>query len=222
MKKLMIIFALFMYVGALMAQSFSCDKILSDVSKFNKSQLSSNKKWAVAVLKDFPLSTDGNISYRYILTPSDSIVDVERAMTVTHNWLKQIFKKPDESIKEIDTDKHVFTCVCNYGDAAQYYGLGGATFIESPIDLKIEIYEENIVIKMRARQYALRGVNYYTGAQKELISISAAYPVVTDKDHKESYAMAFINTNGRCLGACKEYLGWMNGHYDISKDTEDW
>lgn len=208
-------------IGCFGQIEFNCDGIQKDNEIFNSTKVSNNKKWAAAVLKAFPLSNDGNISYKYVITPSDTI-DVDRAMTVTHNWFKQVFKNPEESIKDIDTVKHVFTCVANYGDAAQLYGLAGATFIQCPIDLKVEISDNQIVVKMRARQYELRGVNYYTGAQAELISITAAFPVNDKNGHKESYAMAFINTNYRCLNACRGYFTWLKEHYDEKKDTEDW
>lgn len=223
MKKIITLLAtsLLAVMSSLAQINFSCDEIQKATDQFNSSKVSNNKKWATAVLKLFPLSNDGNISYKYTIVASDTI-DVDRAMTVTHNWFKQIFKKPEEAIKDIDTVKHVFTCVANYGDAAQFYGMAGATFIQCPIDMKVEIYETKIVIKMRARQYELRGVNYYTGAQKELIGIDAAFPVNDKNGHKESYAMAFINTNSRCINACKEYFTWLKTRYDEKKDTEDW
>lgn len=223
MKRIISLIAIsFLAVMSSFAQIiFTCDDIQKATEQFNLTKVSSNKKWATAVLKSFPLSNDGNISYKYTIVASDSI-DVDRAMTVTHNWFKQIFKNPEEAIKDIDTVKHTFTCVANYGDAAQLYGMAGATFIQCPIDMKVEIYDTQIVIKMRARQYELRGVNYYTGAQKNLIGIAAAFPINDKNGHKESYAMAFINTNSRCINACKEYFTWLKTHYDEKRDTEDW
>lgn len=209
------------YLCCFAQTSFSCGDIQNDADLLNSTKVTNTKKWASSLLKSFPLSKDGNISYRYTIIPSDSI-DVERAMAVTHNWFKQIFKNPEESIKDVDTTNHIFTCVANYGDAAQFYGLAGATFIQCPIDLKVEIDNDQIVIKMRARQYELRGVNYYTGAKKELIGIDAAFPANTSSGHKDSYAMAFINTNSRCINAGNEFLLWLNQHYEKKKDTEEW
>lgn len=205
----------------LFAQEFSCQKLVDDVTRFNETKMSNNKKWATLLLKEFPLSSDGNISFKYNIEASDTI-DIKRAMEVTHNWIKQVSKYPEETIKDIDTIKHVFTCVFNYGDAAEYYSMAAATFIQALIDVKVEISEKEVVIKSRARQYELRGVNYYTGSKNEFVGIDAAYPVNEKKDHKESYAMAFINTNSRIIGVCKEYFLWLQSHYIEEKDKEDW
>lgn len=222
MKRILLIAFCLLCSGVLLAQSFTCDELSNDIVKLKEQNQSNNKKRADAILKAFPLSNDGNISFKYNLVPKDSIVDIDRAMTVTHNFLKQVFKNPNESIKDIDTIKHVFTCVFDYGDIASYNGIGVVTKIECPIDFKVEINKSDITVKVRARQYALRSANSFSGVKRELIGVFEAYPVVTDKDNKESYAMAFINANVYCLSTCNNYYSWMNSHFEESKDTEDW
>jgi hypothetical protein len=55
------------------------------------------------------------------------------------------------------------------------------------------------------------------------ISISGTFPFNKNSDHKDAYAMAFINTIGKLLNLADGFLGYLNKHVSDSRiNTLDW
>lgn len=207
--------------GIIHAQDkFFCQKVYDDIN-LCKSLDANNLKWAKNILEAFPLSSNGYISYNYTLEASDSNTDISRTMEVTHNWLKSILKS-ENSIKSIDKEKHQYICKLNYGIIGQQNGFSTISRITADIDCKIEIYEHNIIIRLRVKHYSLIGFNAFKGGDNSLVSVKAVYPVTDDPDYRRAFAQAFINCNANCMQTVIGYLQYLNNHYDVTNDDEDW
>lgn len=60
--------------------------------------------------------------------------------------------------------------------------------------------------------------------QNKQVYVNNCFPLNPESDHKKSYAMAFINSNSKCLNYSNNYLDYLNRNIKQSQPTisEDW
>jgi len=222
MKKILLIVcaALISIISFAQDVHFYCFNINEDINKLNECR-SGNIEWAENLLKIFPLSSDGYISHTYTIESSDSL-KAKRVMIVIHNWMNSLFKSPDTAIKQIDNVEHTIFASASFGILGQENGLTRASRITADHDLKVEVHEKSIVIKMRVRHYQLAGFNAFKGANGDLVNINTVFPVGSNNMYRPAFAQAFINANSLCLTTSKGLLEYINQHYNTITEDETW
>ena len=222
MKKLLFILPILLFSISSYAQEvhFSCNAISEDNDK-GKECKTGNMEWAQRMLRVFPLSSDGYISHIYTIEASDTL-NADRAMTVVHNWMKDLFKNPENSIKKIDNEKHTILAGASFGFLGQENGFTRISYISGIHEIKVAVYPNSIVIKVRLKHYQLTGFNAFKGGNADEVGVNSVYPVITKGDYKPAFAQAFINANAICISTSAGLLEWLNKHYSTVTEDETW
>lgn len=198
MRKLIAIlaFATFSICGFAQA-GWSCQALTDDVARWNeiKAPVSSkNKKAAEALSKEFGLNSSGKLSVDYVIQCTDSIGE-DRIMNAVEAWLAELFPNADNSLLASNKKNNsVVVRGMSLGKVGEAADLFSVSVINATFEVEIYVKVNRVRIIMRSNQYKV--VKYMNGSivQNYTIAMSDTYPFNLKSDHKDSYAMAYINT----------------------------
>lgn len=218
-KTFIIIISLLLNYYSVSAQTWTCDKISSDIDFFNSLKKFSNNKWAENLKPYFPLNDDNIIELNYILYCTDSLPRTD-LVAMTEGWLGTVFANPREQIQE--SNEYRIICVGDLGQVAYDQKFIGATIVKAPIEI-IVLYKDNRVrLSLLTRNYRMGYANIGQ-VESGTIDIGSTFPFNKSSKHKGAYSMAYINTISKLLLLADGYLMYLNRHSaDSNKSVPDW
>lgn len=99
-----------------------------------------------------------------------------------------------------------------------------ATAISVNLLLKIELKADRIRVTGNVQHYSM-GTSNLGGTTSKLIVVGDAFPFVNTKK-KESFSMAYINSNVRLINLMDSFLKYVNENYNTVEEQikveEDW
>lgn len=231
-----------------MAQTFTCEKLSSDIATWNELENNSSGKkeviddmmyvptrrkgpaalpWAKAVMDAGLYSTDpnGSIEYIYIIQATDS-QNISTLRKLTFDYLAYNFNIDNQTQANIETnspkDGAIFTGILNelggFNSGFEY------NRVDANIRFDIRFKPNRIRFSVKIVDYKVLKLSSITLSNYKQVYVKDCYPFNSKSDHKKSYAMAFINANGKCMNYASQYVEYMNRNIVGQQPTEydDW
>lgn len=212
-KKILLTIIFSLSVFAISAQTWTCEKIASDIEFFNNAK-SGNNKWAQAIKTAFPLNQNDQIELNYVLCCSDTLSRTE-LIALTEGWLGVVFTNAKDQIQESNENKTL--CVGELGQVAFEQKFIGATRIMAPLEISVLYKDNRVRLTLLTRNYRMAYANVGTLESGTMI-ISSTFPFQKSK-HKSAYAMAYINTISKLLNLADGYLNYLNKNTAVVDET---
>lgn len=222
MRRLLFICLLFICTTAF-SQSYTCPQFEQDLASWQslakKYKKNGNKTWAKMASQTFKLNQDKCIEYKYIIQGKDSfnIADMEDYLA---NWIQLEFRNSQPFVDKINHNIEVKGILRGVG---RHIGFYSATTINSELTANITLKEDRMRIVVKIPHYILGAANL-GGIESQTKIIGDCYPFNEKGDHKDSYAMAYINLCANAFGKVDSLLKFLNEHTkDVSSgDDENW
>ena len=199
---------------------FDCSEFYSDVKTFNAIEDYSNRSRAKGIMEMGKMNTEKAIHWQYVISAQDSL-NAKQFMKTVKRWQNQAFKS-DQVVKE-ESDHHIIYNV-HFPQVALVTGYMSATAISVNLLMKIEVKEDRIRVTGNIQHYSMGTANL-GGASSKLIVVGEAFPFVNTKK-KESFSMAYINSNVRTINLIDNFFTYINKNYNTVeeqiKEEEDW
>lgn len=215
MNKIIILLSLLtisLFVKGQNLAQFNSESFTSDLLKFNslaKKNMGS-KKWSTELIKLFPLDENNCIHYKYDIFYADSEISKKFVFDKSLIWVNQNFDVTHGATITADTTNYSIIAIGQWGSVGQHYGLG-ATIIHVPMKMRIRIQQNKLTVEIKVQNYRMGSMNLYgKGIESALVAVSSVYPLNQKSDHKDSYAMAFINSNSNSLNTISNFLSFLN------------
>jgi len=217
---------LLMSMGA-KAQVYTCEQLQEDIKSWNQLKSGNNNKWANAI-KDkgmYKTNADGSFEYVYILHTTDS-VDITTLRKIGFDYIEYAFNISNSTRADIETnspkDGVIFKGEVN--GVGEFVGFGEYNKINANIYFDIRFKPNRIRFSVKVQEYQVLKTSGAALVENRLVYIKDCYPINEKSDHKKSYAMAFVNSNSKCLNFAYGYLDYLNKHIKESQPTivEDW
>lgn len=177
-----------------------------------------NKKWASMAAKKFPLNSDKEIEYRYIINAKDSF-NMDDMLTHLEKWVKLQFKNAIPTVDKINHTMRIEGLIIGIGQHSGFYSF---TTINATIGVFIELKANRIRATSKISHYNL-GSASIGSLESNTRLIGDCYPFNTNGDHKNSYSMAFINANSNAIDKIYSLIEYLNTHaqdiYDLKDDN---
>lgn len=197
-----------------------CSEFYSDVKTFNAIEDFSNRSRAKGIMELGKMNREKAIHWQYVIATKDS-VDVKQFMKTVKRWQKQAFKS-EQAVKE-ETDTSILYEAYS-PQVALVTGYMSATAISVNLLLKIELKADRIRVTGNVQHYSM-GTSNLGGTTSKLIVVGDAFPFVNTKK-KESFSMAYINSNVRLINLMDSFLKYVNENYNTVEEQikveEDW
>lgn len=200
---------------------FYSQEYMDDVEAF-KGTIKGSIKTRCEKLKQLGhMNDEGEIQYQYVIKLKDSL-DMSRFMETVRAWAEVNYKDAKKKLVEETDDMVEYTAV--YAGVGQFNGPFKLSVINATAFSKIEAKPDRIRITSRVKHYSL-SQGSLAGAKQELTLPKEVYPFVDCKD-KNTYGMAYINSNLRLIANVASIIDYLNKNYDKiekkKKDNEDW
>lgn len=199
---------------------FDCSEFYSDVKTFNAIEDYSNRSRAKGIMEMGKMNSEKAIHWQYVISARDSI-NAEQFMKTVKRWQNQAFKS-DQVVKD-ESDHHILYDV-HFPQVAFVTGYMSATAISANLLLKIEVKEDRIRVTGNVQHYTMGTANL-GGATSKLIIVGEAFPFLNTKK-KESFSMAYINSNVRTINLMDNLFTYINNNYNTVeeqiKEEDDW
>lgn len=199
---------------------FDCSEFFYDVKRFNSLEYMGNKSWAKAIINLNKMNQDKAIEWQYVINAQDTI-DEKQFMNTIKKWQKQAFTS-DKVVKE-ETERSILFEAYS-PQAAFITGYMSATSISVNLLLKIEIKENRFRITGNVNHYNMGSANL-SGPESKSYIPGTVYPF-EKTNHKESFSMAYINSNARLINLIDSFLKYLNSNYAIIEqkiqNDENW
>lgn len=200
---------------------FYSQEYMDDVEAF-KGTIKGSIKTRCEKLKQLGhMNDEGEIQYQYVIKLKDSL-DMSRFMETVRAWAEVNYKDAKKQLVEETDDMVEYTAV--YAGVGQFNGPFKLSVINATAFSKIEAKPDRIRITSRVKHYSL-SQGSLAGAKQELTLPKEVYPFVDCKD-KNTYGMAYINSNLRLIANVASIIDYLNKNYDKiekkKKDHEDW
>lgn len=200
---------------------FYSQEYMDDVEAF-KGTIKGSIKTRCEKLKQLGhMNDEGEIQYQYVIKLKDSL-DMSRFMETVRAWAEVNYKDAKKQLVEETDDMVEYTAV--YAGVGQFNGPFKLSVINATAFSKIEAKPDRIRITSRVKHYSL-SQGSLAGAKQELSLPKEVYPFVDCKD-KNTYGMAYINSNLRLIANVASIIDYLNKNYDKiekkKKDHEDW
>ena len=200
---------------------FYSQEYMDDVEAF-KGTIKGSIKTRCEKLKQLGhMNDEGEIQYQYVIKLKDSL-DISRFMETVRAWAEVNYKDAKKQLVEETDDMVEYTAV--YAGVGQFNGPFKLSVINATAFSKIEAKPDRIRITSRVKHYSL-SQGSLAGAKQELTLPKEVYPFVDCKD-KNTYGMAYINSNLRLIANVASIIDYLNKNYDKiekkKKDNEDW
>lgn len=189
---------------------WSCQSLSSDISKWNEIKTpfgSKNKKAATALCTTFGLNNSGKLSVDYVIQCEDSIGE-EKIMNSVEAWLAELFPKADNSIIASNKNDHsVVVRGMSMGKVGEALDFVSMNTIRAAFEIEVYVKVNRVRVIMRSNEYKVTKTSNSNGAILERYStaMANAFPFNQKSDHKDSYAMAYLNTYSNFFN----YAGWL-------------
>lgn len=199
---------------------FDYSEFQTDVKNFNSIDDLSNRARAKGIMELGKMNRDNAIHWQYVIAAQDSI-DIEQFMKTVKRWQKQAFKS-DKVVKEETESSILYEAFSP--QVALVTGYMSATAISVNLLLKIEAKDDRIRVTGNVQHYSM-GTSNLGGSSSQLIVVGEAFPFVNTKK-KESFSMAYINSNVRLINLMDNFLKYINENYhtveEQIKEEENW
>ncbi len=211
MKKVFLMMVMFTVVLVCNAQNVMCETFKTDYDAWEammkKYKPRGNKAWAMKLTERFPLNADGCIEAKYVVNlPREiNISDMEDYLT---NWINLEIKNGTPIVDKVN---HILNISAQLLTIGRHMSLASYTSIDSEIDIRVEIKENRVRLTVLIPRYTLTSGSL-GGHEAHLIRIGDCYPWKKDGDHKNSYAMAYINAQATALEKVKSFMTFMEKH----------
>ena len=210
------------------SQVYTCVQLKEDIQSWNELKNNNNTKWAIAIKEKglYKQNADGSFEYTYIMTTSDS-VDIKTLRNISINYITYYFDMNNETRAAFETNSPengvLFTGMIP--GVGVYGGFADYNKINANIIFDIRFKPNRIRFSVKIQDYQV----IKTGSKGQLLQnkqvhVNNCFPLNSESDHKKSYAMAFINSNSKCLNYSNNYLDYLNRNIKQSHPTisEDW
>lgn len=200
---------------------FYSQEFMNDVEAF-KGTIKGSIKTRCEKLKQLGhMNDEGEIQYQYVIKLKDSL-DIPRFMETVRSWAEVSYKDAKKQLIEESENMVEYKAV--YPGVGQFNGPFKLSLINATAFSKIEAKTDRIRITSRVRHYSL-SQGSLAGAKQELTLPKEVYPFFESKD-KNTYGMAYINSNLRLIANVASIIEYLNKNYDKietkKKDNEDW
>ncbi len=200
---------------------FDCTEFYYDLKKFNAFENYSNRSRAKAIMNMGKMNRENAIHWQYVILPRD-FINIDQFMKTVKRWQKQVFLS-EQVVKEETESSILYEAFSP--KVAYVTGYMSATAISVNLLLRIEVKDDRIRVTGNVRHYNMGTANLIDGANSKLIVVGEAFPFVNSKK-KESFSMAYINSNVRLINLMANLLEYLNQNYNSVeeqiKEEEDW
>lgn len=230
MKKLFLTFLLAVSSISSFAQAeWTCQTLTDDIAKWKELKApfeGKNKKAAEALKVSFGLNSSGKLSADYVITCTDSIGE-ERIMNAVEAWLAEVFPNANNSLLASNkTSNSVVIRGMSLGKVGEAADIFSNNTISATFEIEVYAKANRVRVIMRSNQYTIvktidgKVVENYTTA------MDSAYPFDPKSAHKDSYAMAYINTYEQFFSTTEWLVNYLNqnvqGAQGASSIGDDW
>ena len=227
-SKIILLLTLMLSLGiSTKAQVYTCEQLQEDIKSWNKLKNSNNTKWALAIRDKgmYKTNADGSFEYVYILQTTDS-VDITTLRKIGFDFIEYSFNINNSTRADIETnspkDGVIFKGIVN--GVGEFVGLGEYNKINANVYFDIRFKPNRIRFSVKVQEYHVLKSSGAALVENRMVYVKDCFPIKEDSDHKKSYAMAFVNSNSKCLNFAYGYLDYLNKHIKESQPTnvEDW
>lgn len=103
----------------------------------------------------------------------------------------------------------------------QHAGFYSFTTINAAVKIFVEIKENRIRVTSKVSHYNL-GSASIGSVESGMKLIGDCFPFNEKGDHKDSYAMAYINCNANAMDKIRSLIDFLNNHADSPLEDDDW
>lgn len=210
-KRMFLLLSLAMIsLSASSQNKWSCESLAKDIAKWNEVKSAAgtkNKKTATALVQYFGLNNSGKLSVDYVIQCEDSIGE-EKIMNSVEAWLAELFPKADNSIIASNKNDHsVVVRGMSMGKVGEALDFISMNTIRAAFEIEVYVKVNRVRVIMRSNEYKVTKTSNSNGALLERYStaMANAFPFNQKSDHKDSYAMAYLNTYSKLFN----YAGWL-------------
>ena len=209
------------------AQVFSCEQIQKDVDSWNQIKKSNNVKWAESIRDNelYKTDADGSLEYVYILTTTDS-VEISKLRKIGFEFIQYYFNTSNSTVADMESnspsDGVIFSG--HISKVGEHSGLGTYNRINASVRFDIRFKPDRVRFSVKIQHYQVIKSTAQGVIQNDIVSLSNCFPINPNSEHKKSFAMAFINSNSKCLNYSKGFLNYLNKHIKEQQTStvEDW
>ena len=168
---------------------------------------------------------DGSFEYVYIFK-GDKEVKVETLRKIGFDYIAYYFNMDNATRADMvanSSEDAVFFQgkLLGVGD---YVGFGEYNKINANIIFDIRFKSDRVRFCVKIQNYQVIKTSGASILENKNAYVNDCFPLNPDSDHKKSYAMAFINSNSKCLNYANRFLEYLNKNVKKTEETiiEDW
>lgn len=227
MKKIFAIIAFLICGITVFAQEYSCNQLKADIKVWNEVQQKNNTKWAIAIMEKglYKQNEDGSFEYVYILQGTKE-ASIETLRKIGFDYITYYFNMDNASRADMVANSSEDAVFFNgkllgVGD---YVGFGEYNKINANIIFDIRFKPDRVRFCVKIQDYQVIKTSGASVLENRREYVHNCFPLNPDSDHKKSYAMAFINSNSKCLNYASLFLDYLNRNIVKAQQTvvEDW
>lgn len=206
------------------AQRFNRYDIDYDLDKFRdikeRNARNNYTVWANDLLRNFPLTATGAISFQYVLR-ADTTYNADEMLEVIERWMRSEFSVPPTvlgtgySLAVSD----VWTTVGKIpGD---YYGYNSS--INAELTCKVEIKSNRLRLTVGVPRFRL-GVSRVDDMSGKLIRPGDCYPAFAKGRDQHQFSVAFVNSVSAALAKAQNLINMLNARAELRGQNrkDDW
>lgn len=229
MKRIFIILLAFTIFTNSNSQEFTCESLSNDITQWNNlaaKYKSNNKKWAEAILKEklYNFNSDGSFEETFIFESNDS-VNIETLKDLTINFFEYYFNLNNESRADLEiiSNNSGVNFSGTIKKVGEFTGLYVYNLVNAKIRFSIRFKPNKIKFAVKIESYHVVKSSTSGIIQNKIVYVNECYPINEQSDHKQSYAMAFINSNSQLTNWAVKYKDYINKHLKEKNEVEeDW
>ena len=217
MLSLLSLFSMFAYSQT----EWTCKALSDDITKWNeihKPLASKNKKAALALSNVFGVNKSGKLSVDYVILCNDSIGEA-KIMNAVEAWIGELFPNANNDLLTSNkNDNSIVIRGMTLGKVGEATDFFSYNVINATLEVEIYVKVNRVRIIMRSNQYKVVKAMDGKIVQNYTIAMSDTYPFYQQSDHKDSYAMAYINTFSKLINTSKWLVDYLNAN--VKEETK--